>query len=178
VPPVEALNNPKNRHCEIFVVESHSPFNVLYKYTDIHQGNAKYFLSTIIVNPSYLTCSTLLMSDIAKPKVAFVMPTEPEEDIPKAVDSMQPKSDSHMAIKVSPPVGDYFSADSRSQAGEEDHLISRDNTDLEAKKPKATGLRSRKVIIAIVVVAVLLIVGAIICKFFDFLLLTWTTFHS
>jgi hypothetical protein len=28
------------------------------------------------------------------------------------------------------------------------------------------------------VVAVLLIVGAIICKFFDFLLLTWTTFHS
>ncbi|CAO3678970.1 unnamed protein product [Umbelopsis ramanniana] len=102
------------------------------------------------------------MSDIAKPKVAFVMPAEPEEDKPKDVDSMQPKSDSHMALKISPPVDDYFSTDSRSQAGEEDHLISRDNMDLEAKKPKATGLRSRKVIIAIAVAAVLLIVGAII----------------
>lgn len=105
------------------------------------------------------------MSDIAKPKVAFVMPAEPEEYKPKDVDSMKPKSDSHMALKISPPADEYFSADSRSHAEEEDHLISQDNTDLEAKRPKATGLRSRKVIIAVAVVAVLLIVGAIICKF-------------
>ncbi|KAG2178723.1 hypothetical protein INT44_001876 [Umbelopsis vinacea] len=104
------------------------------------------------------------MSDIAKPQVAFVMHTEPEEDKPKDFESMQPKSDSHMAIKVSPPVADYFSADSRSLSGEEERLISRDNFDLEAKKPKATGFRSKKVIIAIIAVAVLLIVGAIVRK--------------
>ncbi|KAI8576257.1 hypothetical protein K450DRAFT_283656 [Umbelopsis ramanniana AG] len=102
------------------------------------------------------------MSEIAKPKVALVVPTEPEEDKPKDFESMQPKSDSHMAIKVSPPIVDYFSADSRSLSGEEDRLISRDNFDLEGKKPKATGLRSKKVIIAIIVVAVLLIIGAIV----------------
>ncbi|KAH8548066.1 hypothetical protein BGW37DRAFT_531558 [Umbelopsis sp. PMI_123] len=102
------------------------------------------------------------MSEITKPKVALVTPIDPEEEATTEFESIQPKSDSHMSIKVSPPPAvDYFSADYRAQAGEEDELLSRDNFDLEFKKPKPTFLRSRRFCIAIAVVAVLLIAGAI-----------------
>lgn len=107
------------------------------------------------------------MSTISKPEEVAIKPKEnkdTEEYKPFEDESLQPKSDRHMAVKIATSV-DYFNGDARHQSDEEDRLISQDNFDHHYEKPKATGLRSRKVLISIIVIAVLLVVGAIVCKF-------------
>jgi hypothetical protein len=103
------------------------------------------------------------MSNISKPEGVAIKQTDSEEHKQLEDESLQPQSDSHMAVKISTTF-DYFSGDSQHQGDEEDGLITQEKFDTDYPKPKATGLRSRKVLITIIVVALLLVIGAIICR--------------
>lgn len=120
-----------------------------------------------LLQPSADTFYTLTrlssMSDISKPEGVAIKQTDSEEHKQLEDESLQPQSDSHMAVKISTTF-DYFSGDSQHQGDEEDGLITHDKFDTDYPTPKATGLRSRKVLITVIVVAVLLVIGAIVCK--------------